>query len=180
MQITNIKPNKANPRIIKNDQFKKLVQSLTDFPEMMALRPIIVDADNVIQGGNMRYRALLELGYKEIPDEWVKQGKDLTPDQWREFVIKDNVGFGEWDFDLLANDYDTNELINWGLEMPDYSIVDEEPEESEKKPDAESLAVIIVCESKEDQERKIMLLSTQGFACHVGTVKDNGKGKVSL
>lgn len=121
MKFSEIKPNPNNPRIIKDDKFKKLVQSLRDFPQMMALRPIIIDENNIIQGGNMRFKALLELGYKDVPDEWIKQGKDLTEEQWREFVIKDNVGFGEWDMDILANEWDTKQLTEWGVDLPDWS-----------------------------------------------------------
>jgi hypothetical protein len=116
--IESLNLNPANPRVIKDEKFKKLVASLRSFPQMMDLRPIVVDENNVIQGGNMRYRALCELGYKEIPEAWVKQGKDLTKDQWREFVIKDNVGFGEWDFDTLANEWNAEELQEWGLDLP--------------------------------------------------------------
>ncbi len=95
MNVDQIKPNPSNPRIIKDDKFKKLVKSLRDFPEMMELRPIIVDESFVIQGGNMRFRALLSLGYKDLLDNWIKRSESLTPEQWREFVIKDNVGFGK-------------------------------------------------------------------------------------
>ena len=121
MKFSEIKPNPNNPRIIKDDKFKKLVQSLKDFPQMMELRPIIIDEQNIIQGGNMRFKALLQLGYKEVPDEWIKQGKDLTEDQWREFVIKDNVGFGEWDWEELANEWDYDTLKEWGVDIPDFS-----------------------------------------------------------
>ncbi|HWR94107.1 MAG TPA: ParB N-terminal domain-containing protein, partial [Flavobacterium sp.] len=98
IKLSSLKPNPKNPRLIKDDKFMKLVKSLETFPQMMELRPIIVDENNVIQGGNMRFKALHHLGFKEIPESYVKQGKDLTEEQWREFVIKDNVGFGEWDF----------------------------------------------------------------------------------
>ncbi len=120
MKFSEIKPNPNNPRIIKDDKFKKLVQSLKDFPQMMELRPIIIDEQNIIQGGNMRFKALLQLGYKEVPDEWIKKGKDLTEEQWREFVIKDNVGFGEWDFDILANEWEYEQLMGWGVDLPDF------------------------------------------------------------
>jgi len=120
IRLSELKLNEANPRVIKDDKFKKLVESIKSFPQMMELRPIVVDESNVIQGGNMRYRALVELGYKEVQEAWVKQGKDLTPEQWREFVIKDNVGFGEWDFDMLANDWDAEELQEWGLDIPGF------------------------------------------------------------
>lgn len=118
IKLSTLKPNPKNPRLIKDDKFMKLVKSLEIFPQMMELRPIIVDENNVIQGGNMRFKALQHLGFKEIPESYVKQGKDLTPEQWREFVIKDNVGFGEWDFEQLANEWDTEQLSDWGLDLP--------------------------------------------------------------
>lgn len=120
MKLSEIKPNPSNPRIIKDDKFAKLVQSLKDFPQMMELRPIIIDENNTIQGGNMRFKVLKELGYKDVPDEWVKQGKELTEAQWREFVIKDNVGFGEWDWDTLANEWDSEQLTDWGVDLPGF------------------------------------------------------------
>jgi len=129
IRLSDLKLNEANPRVIKDDKFKKLVESIKSFPQMMELRPIVVDEMNVIQGGNMRYRALVELGYKEVPESWVKQGKELTQEQWREFVIKDNVGFGEWDFDMLANDWDAEELQEWGLDIPE--MYQPEPEVQE-------------------------------------------------
>lgn len=128
MKLSEIHINPKNPRLIRNGMFEKLVQSLKEFPEMMELRPIIVDDNNIIQGGNMRYRALKELGYKEIPDTWVKKGKDLTPEQWREFVVKDNLAYGEWDMDILAADYNLEELEAWGFNSPDLFDIPEEPE----------------------------------------------------
>ena len=121
MKFSEIKPNPNNPRIIKDDKFKKLVNSISEFPKMMALRPMVIDNDGMILGGNQRFKALLQLGYKEVPDEWIKQGKDLTEDQWREFVIKDNVGFGEWDWEELANEWDYDTLKEWGVDIPDFS-----------------------------------------------------------
>lgn len=117
MKISKIKPNPNNPRIIKDDAFRKLCNSINKFPKMMELRPIIVDHNNIIVGGNMRHKALLELGYTDIPDEWVKQAKDFTKEELKEFIIKDNVGFGEWDYDLLANEWNIEELNEWGLEI---------------------------------------------------------------
>ena len=99
MKITDIKPNPNNPRVIRDDKFDKLCRSLADFPQMMELRPIIIDADSVILGGNMRYQALRASGKTEIPDAWVKQASELTEAQKQEFIIKDNVGFGEWNWD---------------------------------------------------------------------------------
>jgi hypothetical protein len=127
IKINEIKLNPNNPRIIKDDKFTKLVQSIKDFPEMLDIRPIVVNQDMIILGGNMRYKACKEAGLKEIPVIVT----DLTEEQQREFLIKDNVSGGEWDWDLL-NEWDTEQLEDWGLdvwEQPaevDYSILDED------------------------------------------------------
>jgi len=116
MKLSEIKPNPNNPRILKDDKFHKLVASIEQFPKMMKLRPIIVDSNNMVLGGNMRLKALQELKYKEIPDEWIKQADELTEKEKQRFIIADNVGFGEWDWDLLANDWDRKDLEDWGLD----------------------------------------------------------------
>ena len=126
IKINKIKENRSNPRFIGKDKFKKLVKSLQEFPEMLKLRPIVVDNNNIILGGNMRYKAAVELGMKEI---WGIQADDLTEKQKQEFIIKDNVGFGEWDWDVLANAWDIDALNDWGLNIPAvYFDNDEEPE----------------------------------------------------
>lgn len=128
MKITDIKINPKNPRLIRDEKFKQLCKSITNAPWMMELRPIIINENGVIQGGNMRYRALVELGYKEIPDTWVKQADQISPEQWREFVVKDNLSYGEWELDLLAVDYNINELIEWGFDFPEFESPEEEAE----------------------------------------------------
>ena len=120
MKLSEIKVNKSNPRIIKDEKFKKLIKSLEDFPKMMEFRPIVVNDDGMILGGNMRYRALLDLGYKEVPDNWVKKASDLTDDEKRRFIIVDNLSFGEHDWDALANEWDSEELEAWGLDIPNF------------------------------------------------------------
>ncbi len=123
VKISEVKPNPKNPRIIKDGKFQKLVKSIQEFPDMLNKRPLIVftDVDDkyVVLGGNMRLKALNELKFKEIPviiaDEW-------TEEQKAEFLIKDNVGFGEWDWDSLANEWNTDELTDWGLDIPNYSL----------------------------------------------------------
>lgn len=117
MKITDLKLNEANPRKIKDEKFKSLVKSIKDFPKMMALRPIVIDTDGTILGGNMRYRALLELGYQDIPDAWVKRADDLTDEEKKRFIIEDNVPFGEWDWELLGNQWDETDLKEWGLDV---------------------------------------------------------------
>jgi len=116
MKLSDIHVNPANPRIIKDDRFKKLVKSISEFPKMMELRPIIVDNDMMILGGNMRFKALKELKYKDIPAGWVKRAEELTDEEKRRFIIEDNIGFGDWDFDALQ-DWDRDQLIDWGLEL---------------------------------------------------------------
>jgi hypothetical protein len=126
--INKIKSNPNNPRVIKDDKFKKLVQSLKDLPEMAEVRPIVVNQDMIVLGGNMRLKAMKEAGWKEAPVAIV----DWDEDKQRQFIIKDNVGFGEWDWDMLANEWDSESLGEWGLDVwknqpeVDYSILDEE------------------------------------------------------
>jgi hypothetical protein len=134
VKIGKIKTNPNNPRIIKDDKFKKLVQSIKDFPEMLNIRPIVVDKDNIVLGGNMRLRACQEAGLKEVP---VLKADQLSEKQQREFIIKDNVGFGEWDWDDVANKWDADELEDWGFDvwlMPaetDYDLLNDEDFEDE-------------------------------------------------
>jgi hypothetical protein len=128
INIQKVKNNPNNPRVIKDFKFKKLVKSIKEFPEMLKLRPIVVDENNIILGGNMRYKACLELKHDTI---WAVQADDLTEKQKKQFVIKDNAGFGEWDWDILANDWDTKDLKDWGIdvwqpeEAVDYSVLDD-------------------------------------------------------
>ena len=135
MKLSNIKPNPKNPRIIKDDKFKKLVQSIKDFPEMMEKRPMVcvTDVDKKIYplGGNMRLKAIQEIGHKEIPDTWVMLADSWTQEQRNEFTIKDNVGFGEWDWDSLANEWEVDKLEEWGLDLPVDLSVQEELEAEE-------------------------------------------------
>jgi hypothetical protein len=128
MKLSEIKPNPNNPRLIKDEKFKKLVKSIEEFPKMMSLRPMVINSDNIVLGGNMRLRALKELGYKEISEEWVKRAEDLTEDEARRFIIADNVGFGEHDWEMLANEWDIEELCEWGLDVPERWI---EPAQNE-------------------------------------------------
>ena len=116
MKISEIKLNKSNPRLIKDYKFEKLKKSITEFPKMLELRPIIIDNDNIILGGNMRYQALKDLGYKELPDNWVKKSSELSEEEKQRFIIADNVGFGDWDWDIIANEWDTELLADWGLD----------------------------------------------------------------
>jgi ParB-like chromosome segregation protein Spo0J len=112
IKISQVKSNPNNPRLIKNDKFKKLVKSVQEFPEMLELRPIVVDENMIVLGGNMRLKACQEAALKEV---WIEVA-DLTEQQKKEFTIKDNVGFGEWEWDMLANEWEQTELEDWGLD----------------------------------------------------------------
>ncbi len=129
VKITEVKNNPKNPRLIKDDKFKKLVKSIQEFPQMLELRPIVVDENNIVLGGNMRLKACKEAGLKEI---YIVKADNLTEQQKDEFIVKDNVGFGEWDWDILANEWDTEKLDEWGLDLPvDLSVTELEAEEDD-------------------------------------------------
>ena len=113
-KIKDIKTNPNNPRYIKDEKFNKLVESIKELPEMLKLRPIVVNDDMIVLGGNMRLRACEKAGLKEVP---IIKASDLSPEQQQEFIIKDNVGFGSWDWDTLANEWDADKLESWGLEL---------------------------------------------------------------
>ena len=129
IDIKTVKKNPNNPRIIKDDKFVKLVNSIKEFPKMLEIRPIVVNADMVVLGGNMRLKACIEAGLKEVP---IIKADDLTEDEQRQFIIKDNVSGGEWDWEMLSNEWDVDLLDDWGLEVPtfatdvDYSILDDD------------------------------------------------------
>jgi len=122
VKINEVKANPNNPRIIKDDKFAKLVKSITDFPQMLNLRPIVVNDDMVVLGGNMRLKACKEAGLKEIP---IIKASELTEQQQKEFIVKDNVGYGEWDWSDLANNWDSDQLEEWGLDIPGFSDVED-------------------------------------------------------
>lgn len=141
MKLKDIKPNPNNPRLIKDDKFKKLCQSLKDFPEMLELRPIVVNRDHIILGGNMRYKAAKEIGLKEVPVTIA----DLTPEQEREFLIKDNTSGGEWDWEVLANEWDTEQLDAWGLDIPAFEVdevLEAEEDDFDTTPPEEPITVL--------------------------------------
>lgn len=135
MKISEIHLNPENPRFIKDDRFKKLKNNIKEFPKMMKLRPIVVDDTGKILGGNMRYRALIELGYQEIPEGWVVKASELTEEEKRRFIITDNIPYGDWNTDMLANEWDEIELEDWGMDLGDFG--GEIKEEKEEKPEIE-------------------------------------------
>lgn len=143
-KVSEIKINEDNPRYIKQEKFEKLKKSITDFPEMLEMRPIVIDENNIVLGGNMRFQACKELGMQEIT---VMQIEGLSEEKKREFIIKDNASFGDWDWDVLANEWETSDIKDWGIDAweepkfepdlePDKSqgdVTDEDIEKQEKK-----------------------------------------------
>jgi site-specific DNA-methyltransferase (adenine-specific) len=128
MLINEIKPNPNNPRIIKDIKFKQLVKSIQDFPQMLELRPIVIDENNMVLGGNMRLKACIEAGLTDVP---VIHANNLSEEKKKEFIVKDNVGYGEWDWDDLANNWDAQELTDWGLDIPNFNVNNLEAEEDD-------------------------------------------------
>lgn len=167
VKISDIKLNPNNPRLIKDDKFAKLVKSVQEFPEMLEIRPIVVNSDMVVLGGNMRLKACKEAGIKEVP---IIIADNLTEEQQREFLIKDNVSGGEWDWNLLANEWDTEQLIDWGVDIPDFSI-EEELEQKDLSSEIDNLFRIeIICKDEESQENTYNKLIEQGYECRLLTL----------
>jgi hypothetical protein len=172
VKLKEIKPNPSNPRYIRDDKFEKLKKSIKDFPQMLNLRPIVVDDDMVVLGGNMRLKALTELGIDEVE---IIKASDLTEKQKAEFIIKDNVGFGEWDWDMLANEWDNQLLEDWGLDVVKHDWADlDYIDEDVNKPDLKSnnTLTITIPSELEDERNTIEdslreFLSTNFAGCEV-------------
>jgi DNA modification methylase len=170
VSISEVKPNPNNPRIIKDDKFAKLVQSIKDFPKMLEIRPIVVNADMIVLGGNMRLKACKEAGLKKVH---IIKAEDLTEEQQREFIIKDNVSGGEWDWEQLANEWDVEQLDAWGLDVPDFTAEEIEPEEDDfdATPPIEAITVLgdlyeigehrLLCGDSTDSDQVAKLMNGQ-------------------
>ena len=166
MKVSELKPNPNNPRVLKDDKFNKLVKSITEFPKMMSIRPIVVDQDNMILGGNMRLRAIQSIGMKEIPDTWVKRADELTEEEKKRFIISDNVGFGEWDWEALS-EWDIEQLQGWGMDLPSFN----DTETDNKSLNIKSRFVIEVeCNNENEQEKIYNEMIERGFVCKVLTL----------
>lgn len=131
IKLSTLKEDPGNPRKITDADFNQLVESLRTFPKMMELSPFIIDENSIIKRGHQRKKALLKLGYTEIPDEWVKRATDFTPQQLREFMLKDNSHSGEFDWEILKTDWNTEELLEWGFELPEPENQKEDPPKKE-------------------------------------------------
>ena len=162
-----IKANPNNPRIIKDDKFKKLVKSIQDFPEMLKLRPIVVNDDMVVLGGNMRLKACKEAGLKTIP---IIKASLLTEQQQKEFIVKDNVGYGEWDWDDLANNWDAEQLTDWGLDIPNFNSIDEKEQIDLSDKIKSEFKIEVICKDETEQEQTYNKLIEQNFECRLLTL----------
>jgi len=153
MKLKDIKPNPNNPRVLRDDKFQKLKQSIAEFPKMLSLRPMVIDENNVVLGGNMRLRALQELGFNDIDEAWVKRSSDLTEEEKKRFIIADNVAFGEWDWDTLANDWEVVDLEAWGLDIPQFDERGEiDYSDKNKEVDIEDLEGLMTINLKYNEE----------------------------
>jgi ParB-like chromosome segregation protein Spo0J len=163
MKLSNIKVNPNNPRVIKDVKFDKLLESLREFPEMMKERPLVLvtDTDGKLMplGGNMRLRALRELKYTDISDEWVSIVDDWTEEQKRQFIVKDNLSYGEWDWDLLTAEYDKEELIEWGMDLYEF----EDGEEIEEKEEKTNDGVLLNIEFEGETEKTAFCIESENL-----------------
>ena len=164
VKITDVKSNPNNPRTIKDDKFKKLVASIQGFPQMLSLRPIVVNDDMVVLGGNMRLKACKEAGLKEVP---IIKASELSEEQQKEFIIKDNVGFGDWDWDTLSNEWDVEQLQDWGLDVPNFDSGEMEDLSEEIQP---SFRIDVLCKDDEHQEKTYHSLIADGLECKLLTL----------
>ncbi len=167
VKVADVKANPNNPRIIKDDKFKKLVKSIQDFPEMLKLRPIIVNDDMVVLGGNMRLKACKEAGVKTIP---IIKASLLTEEKQKEFIVKDNVGYGEWDWDDLANNWDAEQLTDWGLDIPIFNEIDEKEQIDLSDKIKSEFKIEVICKDETEQEQVYNKLIEQNYQCRLLTL----------
>lgn len=162
IKLSSIKPNPVNPRLIKGDAFNKLVKSIKEFPKMMELRPIIVDDENMVLGGNMRFKALKKLKYTEVPEAWIKFITDLTTGQKEEFLIKDNMNYGEWDDLILQSNWNTQKLIEWGVDIEPLVVGEEEEGSTTMVEFNQSTNFVVKCKNTKElkQLQKVLNFKT--------------------
>ena len=171
VKISEVKNNPNNPRVIKDDKFEKLVRSIKEFPKMLEIRPIVVNDDMVVLGGNMRLKACKEAGLKEVP---IIKASDLTEEEQKQFIIKDNVSGGEWDWEMLANEWDSEQLEEWGLDVPDFKtdeVLEAEEDDFDETPPEEPKTVLgdlyeigehrLLCGDSTDSDQVAKLMNGQ-------------------
>jgi ParB-like chromosome segregation protein Spo0J len=175
IDIKKIIANNKNPRTIKNEKFDKLCESIKNFPEMMEIRPIVVNDNYEILGGNMRFRACKVVGLKKVP---IIKAKNLTEEQQKEFIIKDNVNAGQWDWDMLGNEWDSLKLGDWGMDVwqpekeVDYSILDdfEMDDELENKEKNVKKGVLIEFNPEDYDEAMVLINEARDAGKYLGGI----------
>lgn len=168
MKISQLKIKANNPRKIDQPQIEKLMQSIKDFPAMMELRPIVYDPITMeVLGGNQRLTACKKLGMKELPDAWVRSADSLTEDEKRRFVIQDNHQSGEWDFDLLSSDWADIDLVEMGIEIPDFenTIIPKHTSIEQKLKTA--FEIVIELDNENELQKAFEKLSAEGYTCRI-------------
>lgn len=165
IDINLLKENPDNPRFITDSKFKKLVKSIKKFPQMLEKRPIVVDEEMVVLGGNMRLKACKEVGLKEV---WISIAKDWTDEQKKEFIIKDNIGFGEWDWDILSNEWSDDQLQDWGLDVPTFNENNDVDDFSDKLSDEYKIEISL--DNEIEQEKLYNELIEKGYTCRILTL----------
>ena len=165
MKVSQLKLNKKNPRKISPQQMEKLKASIEKFPKMMSLRPIVYDPDTMeVLGGNQRLLAIRALGMKEIPDDWAKSADELTEEEKREFIIRDNIQAGDWDFEILEAEFNDFALQEMGIDMPDMIDIEKIPKEVEIKT---SFDIIINFDTEEELQEAYEKLTKEGYKCKI-------------
>jgi len=165
--ISKVKANPNNPRIIKDEKFKKLVKSIQEFPQMLEIRPIVVNEEMIVLGGNMRLKACQEAGLKEVH---IIKASELTEEQQKEFIIKDNVGFGEWDWNDLANNWDSDKLEEWGLDIPGFENIEEKEQDDLSDKIKSEFRIEIILKDEKEQEITYNKLIGEGYECRLLTL----------
>lgn len=165
VKVNELKENPNNPRFIRDSKFEQLVKSIREFPEMLSVRKLVVNKDYIVLGGNMRLKAIKEAGVKEVDIEVV----DWNEEKEKEFIVKDNLGYGEWDFEMLANEWEVESLTEWGLDIP--NLLDEEKKIIDIASNIENLYRIeIICKDEEHQEKVYNKLIEEGYECRILTL----------
>jgi ParB-like chromosome segregation protein Spo0J len=165
--ISKVKANPNNPRIIKDEKFQKLVKSIQEFPQMLEIRPIVVNEEMIVLGGNMRLKACQEAGLKEVH---IIKASELTEEQQKEFIIKDNVGFGEWDWNDLANNWDSDKLEEWGLDIPGFENIEEKEQDDLSDKIKSEFRIEIILKNEKEQEITYNKLIGEGYECRLLTL----------
>lgn len=172
MKLSDIRANPNNPRKVSPERLELLKNNILKLPKMMSLRPIVIDSENIVVGGNQRLAALQALGYTEIPDDWIKSAKDLTADEIRLFTIMDNANIGEWDIDALMRDFGDIDVESLGVELPSWATVEE--------PDLQALFEEGTVGDKIPKEKIVLEYTSEEYEQVIAAFKDHKGSKEQI